>query len=104
MNRSDLELGDVVFYADGTPDAPSVARTTVAGLGHRVHVKAPTAANPVAWAEVDPALLYPTRGEAWAGVIDAADRAVALAMRRMELAQQAAAEAPADPEKKATDT
>jgi len=94
MTRDDLQLGDAVYYADGTPDAPSVARIKVSGLGRRIWFNAPNAANGKVWIEADLDLFYPTRAEAWAAVIEEADQAVALAMQRMELAQSAAVVTP----------
>jgi hypothetical protein len=98
MDRDDLQLGDSVYIPDGTPDAPSVARIKVSGLGRRIWFNAPTAANGKAWIEADLDKIHPTRAEAWAAVIEEADLAVSIAMRRLELAQAAAAAAAGNPE------
>ncbi len=91
MERDDLQLSDLVYYSDGTPDAPSVARIKVSGLGRKIWFSAPTSENANRWIEADLDRVYSTRAEAWASVIEEADRGVVAAMERMERAKAAAA-------------
>jgi hypothetical protein len=88
MIKDELTLGDVVYYAAIRDDDPIVIRVTVAGLGARVLVKVSDLPSPV---EVDPLKLHATAAEAWDAWIEAADFAVAIAMRRLENARKAAA-------------
>lgn len=93
MNRSDLGLGDVVYFHTRDAIPPRVERAEVASLGHLVHVRVPDAAAVAGhyWIEIHPAHLHPTRAAAWAALLEVADCAAVATMDRVAAIKAAAA-------------